>query len=59
MIDHALSRQDLAEMSGTTLSTASRMLSQWHGQGPVIAGREKVIIRNPHALVRIVEGTGG
>ncbi|OGN88884.1 MAG: hypothetical protein A2Y88_04960 [Chloroflexi bacterium RBG_13_48_10] len=55
LIDHILSRQDLAEMSGTTLYTASRTLSQWHGQQLVIAGREKVIIRNPHGLARIIE----
>jgi CRP-like cAMP-binding protein len=58
LIDHTLTRQDLAEMSGTTIYTASRILSQWHGQDLVFAGRKKVIIRNPHALVRIVESTG-
>ncbi|OGO62544.1 MAG: hypothetical protein A2030_04520 [Chloroflexi bacterium RBG_19FT_COMBO_50_10] len=56
LIDHALSRQDLAEMSGTTIFTASRTLRQWDERELVIAGREKVIIRNPHALARIIEG---
>jgi len=42
-------------MSGTTLYTASRMLSQWEEQELVIAGRERVTIRNPHGLARIVE----
>ncbi len=55
LIDLPLSRQDLAEMSGTSLYTASRILSQWEGQGLVIAGREKVIIRHPHGLVTIAE----
>jgi CRP-like cAMP-binding protein len=55
LIDLALTRQDLAEMSGTTLYTASRMLSQWEEQKLVIAGRKRVIIRNPHGLARIVE----
>jgi CRP-like cAMP-binding protein len=55
MIDLNLTRQDLAEMSGTTLYTASRTLSQWQGQELVLAGREKVIIRNPHGLARIIE----
>jgi len=55
LIDLPLSRQDLAEMSGTTLYTASRMLSQWEEQGLVICGREKVIIRFPHGLVKIAE----
>jgi CRP-like cAMP-binding protein len=56
LIDLALTRQDLAEMSGTTLYTASRTLSQWEEQGLVIAGRERVIIRNPHGMARIIEG---
>ena len=55
LIDLRLSRQDLAEMSGTTLYTASRMLSQWEKQELVLTGREKIIIRNPHGLARLVE----
>src|SRR4030042_6584685 len=58
LIDHALSRQDLAEMSGTTIFTASRTLRQWDERELVIAGRGRVIIRNPHALARIMEGLG-
>ncbi len=55
LIDLPLSRQDLAEMTGTTLFTASRILKQWEGEGLVILGREKVIIRYPHGLVSIAE----
>lgn len=55
LIDLTLTRQDLAEMSGTTLYTASRMLSQWEKQGLVITGREQVIVCHPHGLARIVE----
>jgi len=58
-----LTRQDLAELSGTTLSTASRTLSHWDEQGIVAAGRERVTIVQPHALVSIAEelepGEGG
>jgi len=50
-----LTRQDLAELSGTTLSTASRTLSGWHQQGIIQAGRERVTILQPHALVAISE----
>jgi CRP-like cAMP-binding protein len=39
LIDFPLSRQDLAEMCGTTLFTVSRTLSQWEKQGIVITGR--------------------
>lgn len=59
LIDLPLTRQDLAEMSGTTLYTASRMLKRWEEQGYVITGREKVIIRNPHGLSRIIESEAG
>ena len=55
LIDFPLSRQDLAEMCGTTLFTVSRTLSQWESQGIVITGRERVIVRYPHGLVRIAE----
>ncbi len=48
-----LTRQDLAELSGTTLSTASRTLSAWHQRGIIGAGREQVTILQPHALVDI------
>lgn len=50
-----LTRQDLAEMSGTTLYTASRTLSEWERQGLVRTGREKIILLKPHSLVQISE----
>jgi CRP-like cAMP-binding protein len=55
LIDLALSRQDLAEMTGTTLYTVSRILSQWEEKGLIRSGRERVIIRYPHGLVTIAE----
>lgn len=54
-IDLPLSRQDLAELAGTTLSTASRTLSAWQQQGLILAGRERVTILQPHALVALAE----
>jgi CRP-like cAMP-binding protein len=54
-----LTRQDLAELAGTTLSTASRTLSAWDHQGIIAAGREKVTIIRPHALVTIAEELSG
>lgn len=50
-----LTRQDLAELAGTTLSTASRTLSAWDQQGIIAAGRERVRIVRPHELVSIAE----
>ncbi|MHB8194207.1 MAG: Crp/Fnr family transcriptional regulator [Bellilinea sp.] len=58
LIDLALTRQDLAEMTGTTLYTVSRILSQWETQGLVRSGRERVTIRFPHGLVSIAEDLG-
>ncbi|MCG5241856.1 Crp/Fnr family transcriptional regulator [Azospirillum doebereinerae] len=54
-IDFPLSRQDIAEMTGTTLHTVSRILSGWEAQGIVEGGRQQVTIRRPHALVAIAE----
>lgn len=54
-IELTFTRQDLAEMSGTTLYTVSRVLSDWERQGLVEAGRERVVIRNPHGVVSIAE----
>ena len=54
-IELTFTRQDLAEMSGTTLYTVSRVLSDWERQGLVEAGRERVLIRNPHGVVSIAE----
>lgn len=55
LIGMALTRQDLAEMAGTTLYTVSRTLSEWERQGLLQLGRERVVIAEPHALVRIAE----
>jgi CRP-like cAMP-binding protein len=57
-IELTFTRQDLAEMSGTTLFTASRVLSEWEKRGLVESGRERVVIRKPHALVQIAEESG-
>jgi CRP/FNR family transcriptional regulator, nitrogen oxide reductase regulator len=59
LIDMILSRQDLAEMTGTTLYTVSRILSSWEQQGIVESGRERVVVRSPHSLVAIAEDLPG
>jgi CRP-like cAMP-binding protein len=50
-----LSRQHLAELAGATLSTVSRVLSNWDRQGVIHARREKIVIIRPHELVSIAE----
>jgi CRP/FNR family transcriptional regulator, nitrogen oxide reductase regulator len=54
-LDLPISRQDLAEMTGTTLFTVSRTLSKWETMGLITAGREQIIIHSPHGLVCIAE----
>ena len=55
-IELSFSRQDVAEMTGTTLYTVSRLLSDWERKGILKTGREKIAIINPHELVRIADG---
>jgi len=50
-----LSRQDIAEMTGTTLHTVSRILSDWENRGLVESGRMRVIIRDPTGLTMIAD----
>lgn len=54
-IDFPISRQDIAEMTGTTLHTVSRTLSAWEDRGIVAGGRQRVVVRDPHGLVSIAE----
>jgi CRP-like cAMP-binding protein len=55
-IDFPISRQDVAEMTGTTLHTVSRVLSGWEQQGLVEGGRQRIVIRDPHRLFGIAQG---
>jgi len=56
-IDFPISRQDVAEMTGTTLHTVSRILSAWEQQGLIESGRQRIIIRDPHQLFQLAEGS--
>jgi CRP-like cAMP-binding protein len=55
-IDFPISRQDVAEMTGTTLHTVSRILSAWEQQGLVEGGRQRIVLRDPHRLFGLAEG---
>lgn len=57
MVELSFTRQDLAEMTGTTLFTVSRTLSEWEKLGLIEAGRERIRIKNLHELVKIGEQT--
>lgn len=56
-IDFAITRKDLAEMTGTTLYTVSRTLSEWETSGIVSSRRQKVVILRPHDLAAIAKAT--
>ncbi len=55
-IDFPVSKQDIAEMAGTTLHTVSRILTAWEAEGLVEGGRQKLLIRDAHRLVLIGDG---
>jgi len=55
-IDFPLSKQDIAEMTGTTLHTVSRILTAWEAEGLVEGGRQKLLLRDPHELVLSADG---
>ena len=55
LIDLPITRQDIAEMSGTTVYTVSRTLNEWERDGFLEIGRERVVIREPHGLVSIAD----
>jgi CRP/FNR family transcriptional regulator, nitrogen oxide reductase regulator len=46
----SLSREELAQMTGTTLFTISRLLSDWEARGFVSPRRAAVLVRDPQAL---------
>lgn len=57
LIDFPISRQDIAEMTGTTLHTVSRLLTAWEEKGLVRSGRQQVTVVEPHRLMVLAEGS--
>jgi len=55
LIDLPLSREDIAQMTGTTLYTVSRIISRFESEGLLEAGRQRVVIRNPHGLLKVAD----
>lgn len=55
-IDFPLSKQDIAEMTGTTLHTVSRIFTAWEAAGLIEGGRQKLKVCDPHELVLIGDG---
>ena len=55
LIDLPLSREDIAQMTGTTLYTVSRIISRFEADGLVEAGRQHIVIRDAQALTSIAD----
>jgi CRP-like cAMP-binding protein len=55
-IDFPVSKQDIAEMTGTTLHTVSRILTAWEASDLVEGGRQKLLVKDPHRLLLIGDG---
>ncbi|MBU3970262.1 MAG: Crp/Fnr family transcriptional regulator [Alphaproteobacteria bacterium] len=54
-IDFPITRQDLAEMAGSTLHTVSRTLSAFDQQGVTSSARRRIVVCNPGALTLLAE----
>ena len=55
MIDMPLTRQEIAEMTGTTVESAIRVMSKLRKQGIIASGNGKILLSNPHGLVTIAD----
>ncbi|MCC7125337.1 MAG: Crp/Fnr family transcriptional regulator, partial [Acidobacteria bacterium] len=58
LIDLPLSREDIAQMTGTTVYTVSRVISRFEGEGVLEAGRQRMVIRNAPALLSVADDLG-
>jgi len=56
LIDATLSRQDLADMTGATVETVSRVLSDFRRRGWIDSGRQWVSVRDRASLESIARG---
>jgi CRP-like cAMP-binding protein len=56
LITHALTRQELADLAGTTLYTVSRTLSEWEASGVITSHRRQLVIRSPARLNDLAGG---
>jgi|TARA_R110000751_G_scaffold79310_3_gene159908 CRP-like cAMP-binding protein len=57
-VDFSITRQDLSEMTATTLHTISRLLSAWEKQGLVKSRRKHIVVSNPQRLVVLGQDHG-
>ena len=53
-----ITRQNISDMTGTTLHTVSRLLSAWERDGIVMSERRKITVTAPHRLVMLSGANG-
>ena len=53
-----ITRQNISDMTGTTLRTVSRLLSAWERDGIVMSERRKITVTAPHRLVMLSGADG-
>ena len=54
-IDFPISRQDIAQMTASTLHTVSRILSGWEQAGLIESGRQRIVLREPDKIFALAE----
>ena len=54
-IEFPLRRKDVADISGTTLHTVSRILTAWEKAGLLVSHNQRLTIRQPSEILRIAE----
>jgi CRP-like cAMP-binding protein len=59
LIDVPLTRQDIAEMTGTNVYSVSRIISKWEQAGWVVSRRKQITLTKPHKLVVLAEDLNG
>ena len=55
LIGFPISRQEIAELTGTTLHTVSRILSAWIDKGIVEGGRQRILVRDMPGLALLAK----
>ena len=55
-IDRPLGRQQLADLSGASMFTASRLLAAWAREGILEVGRQRVVVRDLERLEQLARG---
>jgi CRP-like cAMP-binding protein len=57
VIEFPLRRKDVADISGTTLHTASRILTAWEKAGLLVSNNQRLTIRKPSGIQLIADDT--